>query len=190
MDIQPLSIAGAWRVSPTVHGDARGSFAEWFRTDSLEAASGYRFVPVQANISRSARGVVRGIHYADVPPGQAKFVMPVTGSIVDFVVDIRVGSPTFGRWEAVTLNSSSHDAIVHEPGLGHAFVALEDDTTVTYLVTDYFRPEREHGVHPLDPDIGLVFPEGLELVLSDKDSAAPTFADAMASGALTQWDAR
>jgi len=189
VDIKPLSIAGAWSVTPNVHGDARGSFAEWFRVDQLEDIAGFRFSPVQGNISRSAKGVVRGIHYADVPPGQAKYVMPVSGSIIDFIVDIRVGSPTYGQWDSVTLHSERHEAICHEPGLGHAFVALDDETTVMYLVTDFFRPEREHGINPLDPEIGLVFPAGLELLLSDKDTAAPTLAEAHAASALPIWTA-
>jgi len=187
VDIKALSIAGAWSVTPKVHEDDRGSFAEWFRADKLEDRTGFRFSPVQGNISRSARGVVRGIHYADVPPGQAKYVIPVSGSIVDFVVDIRVGSPTFGQWDSVTLHSETRDGILIEPGLGHAFLALNDDTVVTYLVTDVFRPDREHGINPLDPDIGLVFPEGIEPLLSDKDIAAPSLAEALAASALPAW---
>lgn len=116
--------------------------------------------------------------------------MPVTGSIIDFVVDIRVGSPTYGQWEGVTLSSDTHDAILLEPGLGHAFLALEDHTTVTYLVTDVYRPEREHGVNPLDPEIGLEFPEGIDALLSDKDLESPTLADARAAGKLPIWEGR
>ena len=190
MDIQPLRIAGAWRIAPQIFGDARGSFSEWFRADHLETATGFRLNPIQANISRSSRGVVRGIHYADVPPGQAKYVMPLTGSIIDFVVDIREGSPTFGQWEGVTLDSEKHDAVLVEPGLGHAFIALDDLTTVTYLVTDIYRPEREHGISPLDDDIALIFPVGIEPVLSDKDTSAPTLADALAAGTLPKWAGR
>ena len=190
MDIQPLGIEGAWRITPQIFGDARGSFSEWFRGDHLEAATGVRLIPIQANISRSSRGVVRGIHYADLPPGQAKYVMPLTGSIIDFVVDIREGSPTFGQWEGVTLDSEKHDAVLIEPGLGHAFIALDDLTTVTYLVTDIYRPEREHGISPLDADIALIFPVGIEPVLSDKDTSAPTLADALAAGTLPKWAGR
>jgi dTDP-4-dehydrorhamnose 3,5-epimerase len=190
VDIQPLRIAGGWRMRPQVFGDARGSFAEWFRFDHIEAETGFRFDVAQGNISSSTRGVVRGIHYADVPPGQAKYVMPVTGSIIDFVVDIRVGSPTFGEWVGEELHSANRDAMLVEPGLGHAFVALDDNTTVAYLVTDVFRPEREHGVHPLDPEIGLEFPDGLEPILSEKDRVAPTLAEALAAGALPKWTAR
>lgn len=182
-----MSIAGAWRVTPRIFGDDRGFFAEWFRADHISEITGYQFVPVQGNISRSSKGVVRGIHYADVPPGQAKYVMPITGSIIDYIVDIRVGSPTFGQWDSVTLTSDSREAVIVEPGLGHAFVALEDDTVVTYLVTDVFRPEREHGINPLDPEIGLVFPDGIEPLLSDKDVAAPSLAEALRTSALPKW---
>lgn len=185
-----MSIAGAWRIRPTVFGDARGSFAEWFRVDLIERATGFVFSAVQANISTSSRGVVRGIHYADVPPGQAKFVMPVTGSIIDYVVDLRVGSPTFGQWAAEELRADHRDANLIEPGLGHAFVALEDNTTVSYLVTDYYRPEREHGVNPLDPEIGLELPSAIDPILSDKDVAAPSLAEALAAGKLPKWEAR
>lgn len=185
-----MSIAGAWRIRPQLFGDARGSFAEWFRTDTIQQVTGFAFAVAQANISTSAKGVVRGIHYADVPPGQAKFVMAVTGSIIDYVVDIREGSPTFGQWVAEELRADRRDATLIEPGLGHAFVALEDNTTVSYLVTDFYRPEREHGVHPLDADIGLELPEGIEPILSDKDLAAPTLADARASGKLPKWTDR
>lgn len=116
--------------------------------------------------------------------------MPVTGSIIDFVVDIREGSPTFGQWEGATLDSENHDAILIEPGLGHAFIALDDVTTVTYLVTDIFRPEREHGINPLDSDIALTFPTGIETHLSEKDTSAPTLAEALAAGSLPKWDGR
>lgn len=185
-----MSIPGAWRVRPRVFDDARGTFAEWFRGDVLRDATGFDFQTAQGNISSSTRGVVRGIHFADVPPGQAKYVMPVTGRIIDFVVDIRVGSPTFGRWVSAELHANTRDAILIEPGLGHAFVALDDHTTVAYLVTDIYRPTREHGIHPLDPTIGLEFPDGLEPVLSDKDAAAPMLDEALAAGMLPTWDAR
>lgn len=114
----------------------------------------------------------------------------MTGSIIDFVVDIRVGSPTFGHWDSVILASETHDAILHEPGLGHAFVALEDGTAVSYLVTDIYRPEREHGINPLDTDIALTFPENLDLTFSDKDAQAPSLATLLAAGTLPIWEGR
>ena len=112
----------------------------------------------------------------------------MTGSIIDFVVDIRVGSPTVGQGDSVILDSSTHDAILHEPGLGHAFVALEEGTAVSYLVTDIYRPDREHGINPMDPEIGLTFPDNLELTLSDKDAEAPGLATLLAAGTLPIWE--
>jgi dTDP-4-dehydrorhamnose 3,5-epimerase len=134
--------------------------------------------------------VVRGIHYALVPPGQAKYITVARGSVVDFVVDIRVGSPTFGQWESVVLDDVGRTALYLAEGLGHAFVALEDDTTMTYLVSEVFNAERELGINPLDPEIGLVFPpEAGEPRLSPRDVEAPSLAEATASGALPTWDA-
>lgn len=185
-----MGIPGAWRVSPKVIVDSRGSFSEWFRSDQFESATGFNFMVAQGNISRSKKGVVRGVHFADVPPGQAKCVMPVTGRILDFVVDIRVGSPTFGKWDSTVLDSVNHDAVLVEPGLGHGFVSLEDDSTVCYLVSDIYRPDREHEINPADPAIGIEFPDGLEIVFSDKDAAAPSLAEAQAAGILPVWGAR
>lgn len=184
----PLKIPGSWSVENTLHGDHRGEFVEWFKAAQFETATGRSFDLAQANMSRSVKGTLRGIHFADVPIGQAKYITCVVGSIVDYVVDIRLGSPTFGRWDAVELTSRNRNAVFIEEGLGHAFLALEDGTVVTYLVTDLYRPEREHGVNPLDPSIGLKFPfseAGLEL--SVKDREAPTLQEAQTAGLLPLW---
>ena len=191
MDITPLSIAGAFAITNTVHGDQRGQFVEWFRADQIKDHTGLDFSPIQANLSVSQKGTLRGIHFADVPPGQAKYVMCATGSIQDYVVDIRVGSPTFGRWEAATITAKDRNAILLDVGLGHAFVALEEGTTVTYLVTDHFKPHAEHAINPLDPELSLDFPfSGVDLLASAKDREAPSFADALASGMLPKWAGR
>jgi len=185
MGLRELSIAGAWEVGSTVHRDDRGTFLESYRADALSEAIGHRFQLAQMNVSVSRRGVVRGIHYADVPPSQAKYIMCLRGAILDFVVDIRVGSPTFGAWDAVELDDASRSALYVSEGLGHAFVALEDETTVGYLVSEPYNALREHGISPLDPAIGLEFPMPRdELVLSDKDRAAPTLAEALEAEAL------
>ena len=190
MLISPLEIADAHLIEPRVFGDERGAFLEWFRADRLAEALGRQVPIVQANTSVSARGVVRGIHFADVPLGQAKYVTVTRGAIVDYVVDLRVGSPTFGQWQGVELSADNRHALFLAEGLGHAFVSLADDTSVSYLVTDVFRPEREHAVHPLDSDLGLDYrvPEH-DLVLSEKDAAAPSFAQAQADGLLPTWQA-
>lgn len=191
MDITPLSIAGAFSITNTVHGDQRGEFVEWFRADHIKDHTGLDFSTIQANLSVSQKGTLRGIHFADLPPGQAKYVMCATGSIQDYVVDIRVGSPTFGRWEAVTITAKDRNAILLDVGLGHAFVALEERTTVAYLVTDHFKPQAEHAINPLDTELGLEFSfSGDELLVSAKDREAPSFAVALASGMLPKWAGR
>src|SRR3954451_13625021 len=162
MKIRPLSIAGAFEVTPAQHSDPRGTFLEWYRFDRLAEAVGHPLDLAQANLSTSARGVVRGIHYADVPPGQAKYVTCVRGAVLDVVVDLRVGSPTFGQWEAVRLDDDSRHAGFIAEGLGHAFMALTDDATVVYLCSTGYAPGREHGVNPLDPQLALPWPENIE----------------------------
>ncbi|XVV16584.1 dTDP-4-dehydrorhamnose 3,5-epimerase family protein [Actinoplanes sp. CA-131856] len=187
MKIRPLSIEGAWEVTPVQHGDDRGTFLEWYRFDRLAEAVGHSLDLRQANLSTSARDVVRGVHFADVPPGQAKYVTCVSGSILDVVVDLRVGSPTFGSWEAVPLDDVERRAVYLAEGLGHAFCALTDDATVTYLCSATYRPGHEHGVHPLDEELGIDWPAGAAL-LSPKDAAAPTLAEARAAGLLPRYD--
>jgi dTDP-4-dehydrorhamnose 3,5-epimerase len=187
----PLGIPGAFHIRNVVHADDRGEFVEWFRVDKMEQATGYRFPVSQANLSRSAKGVVRGIHFADVPPGQAKLVTCLSGAIRDVVVDIRVGSPTFGTWEAVDFDAESRDAVLLPVGVGHAFVAKEDNTLVAYLVSDVYTPHAEHGIHPLDGDVAIDFGSDRgQLVLSPKDQEAPTLAEAKDAGLLPVFEGK
>jgi len=190
--IRELSVPDAYEITPRQFGDERGVFLEWYRFDALEEAIGHRFEIVQANTSVSKRGSVRGIHFADVPPSQAKYVTATHGAVLDYIIDIRVGSPTFGTWDSVLLDDVDRRAVYISEGLGHCFVALTEGATVSYLVSSTFNPGREHGINPLDPEIGLVFPpEAGELLLSAKDTDAPTLAEAAASGLLATWqDAR
>ena len=189
MQIRELTIPDAYEVTPKQFGDDRGVFLEWYRFDRLAEVLGHPLDVAQANTSVSRRGVVRGIHFADIPPSQAKYVTATRGAVLDFVIDIRVGSPTFGRWDSVLLDDVDRRGIYIAEGLGHCFVALTDDATVSYLVSATFNAEREHGIHPLDPDIGLVFPEAAgELLLSPKDTEAPGLAEAAASGLLPTWE--
>lgn len=183
-----LTIEGAWLRTPPVHRDDRGAFHEWFRADEFTAATGQRPALAQANCSVSRRGALRGIHYSEVPPGQAKYVTCVGGAVLDVVVDIRVGSPTFGRWEAVELGAGTGRAVYLSEGLGHAFLALTDDATVVYLCSTGYAPGREHGIHPLDPALGIAWPDGLTPVLSAKDEAAPTLEQARTAGALPRYE--
>lgn len=190
MQIRELTIPDAYEITPVQHADDRGLFFEFYRFDRLEEAVGHSLDLKQGNTSVSRRGSVRGIHFADIPPSQAKYVMAPRGAVLDFVIDIRVGSPTFGKWDSVLLDDKDRRAIYVAEGLGHCFVALTDDATVSYLVTDVYNPTAEHGINPLDPDIALDFPVPAdELLLSPKDTNAPGLAEAQASGLLPTWDA-
>ncbi|MEV4690766.1 dTDP-4-dehydrorhamnose 3,5-epimerase [Micromonospora echinospora] len=186
MKIRPLSIEGAWEITPRQHGDSRGLFMEWYRFDRLAEVVGHPLRLAQGNLSVSARGVVRGIHFADVPPGQAKYVTCVRGAVVDLVVDIRVGSPTFGRWEAVRLDDVDRRAVYLSEGLGHGFCALTDDATLSYLCSTTYNPGAEHTVHPLDPDLAIDWPVEAP-VLSARDAAAPSLAHARTAGLLPDY---
>lgn len=189
MQIRELSIPDAYEITPQQHADDRGVFLEWYRFDKLEEAVGHSLDLRQANTSVSAKGVVRGIHFATLPPSQAKYVTALHGAVLDFVVDIRVGSPTFGQWDSVLLDTADRRAIYLAEGLGHAFVALTSDATVSYLVSEIYRPGVEFGINPTDPAIGLKFPDVGELLLSPKDTGAPSLVEATESGILPTWDA-
>jgi len=188
MEIEPLPIDGLLLVTPHQHVDDRGVFLEAFRGDLVAQRLGHRPDVVQANVSTSSRGTVRGIHFADVPPGQGKYVMALSGALLDVVVDIRVGSPTFGQWEAVHLDPTTRRAVYVSEGLGHAICALEDDTTAMYLCTATYDPAAEHGVQPLDPELAIDWPGSVTPLLSAKDAAAPTLAEAERAGLLPRWD--
>lgn len=190
MLIRELSVPDAYEVTPVIHSDDRGAFLEWYRFDALADVIGHPITLRQANTSVSRRGVVRGIHFADFPLGQAKYVTVTHGAVIDYVVDIRVGSPTFGQWDSVRLDSVERKAIYLSEGLGHAFVALSDDSVVSYLVTDTYNPTAEHAISPLDATVALSFPDNIgEPQLSPKDLAAPTLTEAREAGLLPTWDA-
>ena len=188
MQVRELSIPDAYEVTPRQHADDRGVFLEWYRFDRLEEAVGHSLDLRQANTSVSRRGVVRGIHFATLPPSQAKYVTALHGAVLDFVIDIRVGSPTFGQWDSVLLDTTDRRAIYLAEGLGHAFVALTNDATVSYLVSETYRAGVEFGINPTDPEVGLVFPDVGGLFLSAKDTEAPSLAEAATAGLLPTWD--
>lgn len=195
MKYRELAVPGAFEITPQQFGDPRGLFLEAFKAGPFADAVGHSFDLQQANCSVSAAGVLRGIHFADVPPSQAKYVMCVKGAVLDVVVDIRVGSPTFGTWDAVLLDDVDRRAIYLSEGLGHAFMSLEDGSTVLYLCSSGYAPGREHGIHPLDPALAIAWPttarDGTPLspLLSEKDEAAPTLTEARAQGLLPTLDA-
>jgi dTDP-4-dehydrorhamnose 3,5-epimerase len=178
MEIRELKVKGAFEVIPRQFPDGRGVFLESFRGDLLAEHIGHRLDVVQTNVSVSSRGTVRGIHFADVPPSQAKYITCLTGSLIDYVVDLRVGSPTFGQWDSVLLDTKDRRAVYLSEGLGHAFVSLADGSSVTYLVSSGYSPGREFGVHPMDPALDLPWPDDVEFELSAKDTAAPTLEQA------------
>ena len=187
MKATPLSINGSWKIDFQRFDDNRGYFYESFRDEDFKSQIGRNFAIKQTNTSSSSKGSVRGIHYALVPPSQAKLVQCQRGSIKDYVIDIRVGSPTFGKFEEIELNENSASAVFIEEGLAHAFVALENQTVVTYYVTEKYNPDREKGINPFDKTLNVKWPE-MELVLSEKDKQAITLEEAKNQGLLPNFD--
>jgi dTDP-4-dehydrorhamnose 3,5-epimerase len=194
VNVRELSVPGAFEMTPVQHADDRGVFLEWFREDVFTEATGHPFRLAQANCSVSSAGTVRGIHFAELPPSQAKFVTCVHGAAFDVVVDLRIGSPSYGLWDAVLLDDLDRKAVYLPEGLGHAFLALEDHTVVNYLCSAPYAPGREHSIHPRDPEIGIGWPttgrDGtpISLLLSPKDEAAPTLARVREQGLLPTYD--
>ena len=190
MKVRELGIPGAWEITPTIHGDSRGLFFEWLTDRGFTAFAGHRLDVRQANCSVSAAGVLRGLHFAQVPPSQAKYVTCVRGSVFDVVVDIRVGSPTFGQWDSVLLDDSDRRTIYISEGLAHGFLALQDDSTVMYLCSAEYNPQREHTICATDPALAIDWPlvNDAAASLSDRDAAAPSFEEVRASGILPGWD--
>jgi dTDP-4-dehydrorhamnose 3,5-epimerase len=184
MDVRELAVPDAYEFTPRAFDDPRGTFLEWYRADLLADIVGHRLEVAQSNQSISRRGTVRGIHFAEVPPSQAKYVYCPSGAVLDVIVDIRAGSPTYGVVDTVRLDDVDRRAVYLSEGLGHAFVALTDGAVVTYLCSTGYSPDREHGVNPLDPAIGVPWPDGLDLLLSDKDRDAPSLAEAADKGLL------
>lgn len=187
MDVRELAVPGAFEFTPRVFPDDRGLFVSPFSEDAFLKAVGHPLPLAQTNHSRSRRGVVRGLHFSDVPPGQAKYVYCPRGALFDVVVDIRVGSPTFGAWDTVRLDAVEFRAVYVPEGLAHGVMALEDDSVISYLCSTGYNPAREHGLDPLDPALGLPWPADVEAVLSDKDRTAPSLAAAEAAGMLPSY---
>jgi dTDP-4-dehydrorhamnose 3,5-epimerase len=184
VEIRELAVPDSYVIDLVPHGDDRGRFTEWYRADVLSQATGFGLTLAQANHSVSARGVLRGVHFALVPPGQAKYVYCPAGRVLDVIVDIRVGSPTFGVHDSVILESDQPRAVYLAEGLGHAFLSLADGSSVTYLVSTGYSPGREFGVTPMDPALDLPWPDDVTFELSAKDQAAPTLAEAQEQNLL------
>jgi dTDP-4-dehydrorhamnose 3,5-epimerase len=170
----PTQLDGAFLIEPLVHGDERGFFLESFRTDVLVQA-GIEIDFVQDNHSRSGSRIVRGLHFQ---PGQAKLVRCTRGAIFDVIVDIRVGSPTFGRWEGYELNDETHRQLLVPDGFAHGFCVLSEIADVVYKVSEYYDPATEAGFRFDDPQVGIEWPgEAASLIASARDRAAPTLAE-------------
>lgn len=185
--IAPTAIPGVHVLTPAKHRDERGEFFESVRTGELAAATGEPFVPRQVNFSVSRRNTLRGIHTVAVPPGQAKYVTCVRGAVRDVVVDLRVGSPTFGRHHVTHLDPGTARAVYVPEGVGHGFLALADDTCVCYLLSSVHVPGTQVDLDARDPDLALPWGCDGEPLVSGKDAAAPRVADAVAAGLLPRW---
>ena len=187
MSFTPLKIEGSWVFTPKKFPDERGSFHEVFKLPLLAETLGFGFEVKQVNQSVSKAGVVRGIHWADVPPGQAKYVFCSKGSIWDVVIDIRVGSPTFGQFDGEVISAENGKCVLIREGLGHVFLSLEDDTVVNYLCSEPFSPTTEHGINPLDTDLAIPFGSmisGASFEVSPKDEEAPSLHQAQVANLL------
>jgi dTDP-4-dehydrorhamnose 3,5-epimerase len=185
MRLIPLGIDGAWIAESPVWKDDRGFFREWFKSEAIKREIGRDFRIQQANTSLSTLGTLRGIHYSTAPLGQAKWITCVAGSIKDVIVDIRPESKTFSKWIEVNLGGDEGKAIFVSEGLGHGYLALEDNTVVTYLTSTPFSPNDEFAINPLDEKIGINWGmDSSALKISEKDMNAPSLAERLTEGKL------
>ena len=186
MKFQPLGIQGAWLIESEIFNDERGSFREWFKSDEIRDEIGIDCSVAQANVSTSARGVIRGIHYSLAPEGQSKWVTCTLGRILDVIVDIRPESPTFKHVEYIELHGSR--ATLIGSGLGHGFISLEDNSVVSYLLSSPYAPEFEFEIQPTDSELNIDWQVDTILessfLLSPKDMNAPTLAERLTEGKL------
>ncbi|MEU7068379.1 dTDP-4-dehydrorhamnose 3,5-epimerase family protein [Streptomyces sp. NPDC053429] len=187
MRIDETVLPGAYRIVPDRIEDERGHFYEAARHSLLSSETGMEFTVRQVNNSVSRRGVLRGVHCNDVPPDASKLVTCVRGSILDFMVDLRVGSPSFGRHVMTRLDAADGTALYLPGGVGHAFLALEDGACVNYLLSAEYVPGAMVDVDALDPELALPWGLTRPPVRSAKDAAAPSLAEAVASGRLPRY---
>ncbi|MDY7086197.1 MAG: dTDP-4-dehydrorhamnose 3,5-epimerase family protein [Actinomycetota bacterium] len=190
MRARRLLIDGAVEFTTPRFADDRGFFTSPLQEADLRAATGrpaFGIRQVSYNYSRVA-GVLRGLHYTATPPGAAKYVFCPVGRIIDFLVDLRVGSPTFGVCDSVELNADNGRAVYLPVGIGHGSVVLTDHSMVVYLLSEEYVPANELAVHALDPALDLPIPDGLELLMSDRDRIAPALAEARAARLLPDYE--
>ena len=180
MEFIKQKIPGVVLIKPTVHGDERGYFVETFRQDLFEKAIDYQVNFIQDNESRSAKGVLRGLHYQLPPYTQAKLVRVIEGSVLDVAVDIRKSSPTFGQHVAVELTDENKHQLFVPHGFAHGFVVLSDNATFAYKVDNYYAPEHDRGIAFDDAKLDIDWKLSLaKLQLSDKDKLHPDLSDAV-----------
>lgn len=172
MEIKQLPILGSWLIHSKVHSDERGSFQEWIPNKAIQELKGKVFETAQANYSVSNKGTIRGIHYSLAPEGQVKVVTCLSGKIFDVIVDLRLDSPTFGKWHSEIIDASEPKTIYISRGLGHGFMALENNCVVAYLLSSPYQPDLEFGINPLDPEIDIKWPLS-DYLMSQKDLVAP-----------------
>ena len=178
MNVETTAIDGVLIVQPKVFGDARGFFFESFNQNAFDAAAGRHVDFVQDNHSRSARGVLRGLHFQKGPKAQGKLVRVTSGAVFDVAVDIRRASPTFGRWVGVELSGENHRQLWIPAGLAHGFLVLSETADFLYKTTEFYSPADEGAVRWDDPDLAIAWPELAEPPrLSAKDAAAPFLRD-------------
>ena len=177
MKVIPTAIPDVLVLEPKVFGDARGFFLESFNQRVFNQTTGLEVEFVQDNHSRSAKGVLRGLHYQLQQP-QGKLVRVVRGAVFDVAVDIRESSPHFGRWVGIELSEDNHRQLWIPPGFAHGFLVLSDSADFLYKTTDYYAPEHERAILWNDPAIGIAWPLTTEPLLSAKDKAASVLTDA------------
>ena len=178
MKATPTKIPDVWVIEPRVFGDERGFFFEIFNEQAFNAATGNTLPFVQDNHSKSARGVLRGLHYQLPPKAQGKLVRVVQGEVFDVAVDIRKDSPTYGQWVAEILSADNKKQLWIPPGFAHGFLTLSDTAEFLYKTTDYWSPEHERAIIWNDPTLNIDWPlNGMQPTLAAKDASAPVLAD-------------
>lgn len=188
MQARELSIHGAVEFSPRVFRDARGSFTSPFEGAAFAAATGRPLFRVeQVSCTLSDQGVLRGVHYTTTPPGMAKYLSCPRGRIRDYLVDLRIGSPTFGSVETLELSSENCRAVYVPVGVGHAFLAQERNSMVVYLLSHGYVPEHECAVSVRDPALEIPLPNDVDVIQSERDLTAPTLARARERGLLPDY---
>ena len=179
MKVVPTAIPEIKLFKPTIHRDGRGFFAESFRQDLFNQATGTNYEFIQDNHSRSSKGVLRGLHYQLPPHAQGKLVRVISGAVFDVAVDIRRSSPTFGQWVGAELSAENHHQLWIPPGFAHGFVVLSDTADFVYKTTAYYAPESDRGLLWNDPDIAIAWPQlDIAFSLSEKDRNQPAFKQA------------